>query len=70
MGVERGVSMKATISKLENFVQGDLALTNREALNLIREFRVNMERESKVRKRENKLQEQALSKIMEELARG
>jgi hypothetical protein len=62
--------METLTSKLEHFVQGKLMLTNREALNLIRNYRIAIAQESEARQKKAKVREQELERLMEELVRG
>ena len=62
--------METTTTRLQRFVQGNLALTNQDALNLIREYRIEMERVSCLRQRESETQMREIHKILEEFSRG
>lgn len=62
--------METTTTRLQHFVQGKLALTNQEALSLIREYRLEMEQTSRLRKRESEIQMREIHKILEEFSCG
>lgn len=62
--------METTTTRLQRFVQGKLALSNQEALNLIREFRLEIEWASRLRQRESEIQMREIHKILEEFSRG